>query len=44
MEVSDAPQQVTNAMTEIGKRMMEDWRQEASPEAEAALDSYLATN
>jgi len=43
MKVSEAPQQVVDAMTEIGKQMMEEWRAEASPEAEAVLDAYVAS-
>jgi TRAP-type C4-dicarboxylate transport system substrate-binding protein len=42
MVASDAPQSVIDRMVEIGDTMMATWREDASPEAEAVLDRYLA--
>ena len=42
MTVTEAPQPVVERMKEIGEVMMEDWRKQASPEAQQALDNYLA--
>ena len=41
MSIADAPEQVIDEMKEIGLVMIENWRAEASPEAEAVLDAYL---
>ena len=43
MTVTEAPPEVVERMKEIGEVMIEDWRQQASPEAVEALDSYLAS-
>lgn len=43
MTVSDAPDQVIEKMKEIGTVMIENWRAEASPEAEAVLDEFLGS-
>ncbi|MFK7854843.1 MAG: TRAP transporter substrate-binding protein [Granulosicoccus sp.] len=43
MTVSDAPDQVIEKMKEIGTVMIENWRKEASPEAEAVLDEFLGS-
>ncbi len=42
MTVADAPAPVIAKMKEIGSVMMEGWRTDASPEAQAVLDAYLA--
>ncbi|MEO0823714.1 MAG: TRAP transporter substrate-binding protein [Pseudomonadota bacterium] len=42
MEASIAPPEVIEKMVEIGGVMMEGWREQASPEAVAVLDRYLA--
>jgi hypothetical protein len=42
MNVVNAPESVITKMKEIGKEMMEGWRKDASPEAIAVLDRYLA--
>jgi len=42
MMTTDAPQSVIERMIEIGDTMTTTWREEASPEAEAILDRYLA--
>ena len=42
MTVEKAPADVIERMEEIGQQMMAEWRTEASPEAVAALDAYLA--
>ncbi|MEM6487369.1 MAG: TRAP transporter substrate-binding protein [Pseudomonadota bacterium] len=42
MTTADAPAEVIAKMVEIGGVMMEGWRAEASPEAVAVLDRYLA--
>jgi TRAP-type C4-dicarboxylate transport system substrate-binding protein len=41
MAVTDAPEQVIEKMKEIGLVMIENWRADASPEAEAVLDKFL---
>ncbi|MFT6303992.1 MAG: TRAP-type C4-dicarboxylate transport system substrate-binding protein [Pseudomonadales bacterium] len=41
MTVSDAPEQVIEKMKEIGLVMIDNWRAEASPDAEAVLDKFL---
>ena len=43
MTVADAPESVLERMREIGQTMMDEWRAEASPEANAVLDSYLGS-
>ena len=42
MTVVNAPDSVITKMKEIGKEMMAGWRKDASPEAIAVLDRYLA--
>ncbi|MBB96513.1 MAG: hypothetical protein CML68_18190 [Rhodobacteraceae bacterium] len=42
MTTADAPPEVLEKMVEIGGAMMDDWREQASPEAIAVLDRYLA--
>ncbi|MCR9178565.1 MAG: hypothetical protein NXI19_21550, partial [Alphaproteobacteria bacterium] len=42
MVTSDAPPAVIEKMKEIGAVMMDDWRKDASPEAQAVLEAYLA--
>jgi TRAP-type C4-dicarboxylate transport system substrate-binding protein len=42
MNVVNAPESVITKMKEIGKEMMAGWRKDASPEAIAVLDRYLA--
>ncbi len=42
MNVAVAPPAVVERMIEIGVEMMKGWRTEASPEANAVLDRYLA--
>ena len=42
MKTADAPPAVIAKMKEIGLKMMETWRKDASPEASAVLDRYLA--
>jgi TRAP-type C4-dicarboxylate transport system substrate-binding protein len=42
MEVDVAPADVSARLDEIGDVMMETWRTDAGPEAEAILDRYLA--
>ncbi|MEM6546572.1 MAG: TRAP transporter substrate-binding protein [Pseudomonadota bacterium] len=42
MVAANAPAEVIGKMVEIGGTMMEDWRKEASTEAVAVLDRYLA--
>ena len=42
MTVVNAPESVITKMKEIGKEMMAGWRKDASPEAIAVLDRYLA--
>lgn len=44
MTVADAPPAVIERMTEIGQEMMNGWRAEASPEANAVLDEFLAAS
>lgn len=41
MNIADAPEQVIEKMKEIGLVMIENWRADASPEAEKVLDQYL---
>ncbi|MFT6307250.1 MAG: TRAP-type C4-dicarboxylate transport system substrate-binding protein [Halioglobus sp.] len=41
MTVTDAPEQVIEKMKEIGLVMIDNWRADASPEAEAVLDKFL---
>jgi TRAP-type C4-dicarboxylate transport system substrate-binding protein len=42
MVTTDAPQSVIDRMIDIGDTMMATWREDASPEAEAILDRFLA--
>ncbi|MEQ8589414.1 MAG: TRAP transporter substrate-binding protein [Thalassobaculaceae bacterium] len=42
MTTATAPAPVIEKMKEIGGAMMETWRKDASPEAQAVLDRYLA--
>ncbi|MFX4222863.1 MAG: TRAP transporter substrate-binding protein [Thalassobaculum sp.] len=42
MTTASAPPAVIEKMKEIGLKMMETWRKDASPEASAILDRYLA--
>jgi TRAP-type C4-dicarboxylate transport system substrate-binding protein len=42
METATAPAPVIEKMKEIGREMMKTWRKDASPEAQAILDRYLA--
>lgn len=42
MTATKAPPEVTERMQEIGLEMMKTWRKDASPEAIAVLDRYLA--
>jgi TRAP-type C4-dicarboxylate transport system substrate-binding protein len=42
MATASAPPAVIAKMKEIGLKMMETWRKDASPEASAVLDRYLA--
>ena len=42
METASAPPAVIEKMKTIGLKMMETWRKDASPEAAAILDRYLA--
>lgn len=42
MTTASAPPAVIEKMKEIGLKMMETWRKDASPEAAAILDRYLA--
>lgn len=41
MTVSNAPPEVNERLSEIGKAMMEDWRKTATAEEQAVLDAYL---
>jgi TRAP-type C4-dicarboxylate transport system substrate-binding protein len=41
MAISEAPEQVIERMKEIGLVMIDNWRADASPEAEAVLDKFL---
>ena len=41
METADAPAALVERMKAVGQAMMDDWRKEASPEANAVLDNYL---
>lgn len=41
MQVVEAPASVVAAMKKVGAQMTEEWKASASPEAVAALDSYL---
>lgn len=42
MTTANAPDQVISEMKKIGEAMMADWKKQASPEAVAILDRYLA--
>ena len=42
MATASAPPAVIEKMKTIGLKMMETWRKDASPEASAILDRYLA--
>ncbi|TEA77032.1 TRAP transporter substrate-binding protein [Allopusillimonas ginsengisoli] len=42
MHVSQAPQDVQDALAKIGETMMDDWRNTANPEEQKVLDDYLA--
>ena len=42
MTVADAPDDVVERMRDIGQEMMSDWREEASPDAVAVLERFLA--
>jgi TRAP-type C4-dicarboxylate transport system substrate-binding protein len=42
MTTASAPPEVIGRMAEIGLEMMKGWREDASPEANAVLDRYLA--
>jgi TRAP-type C4-dicarboxylate transport system substrate-binding protein len=40
--VTQAGPEVQNALAEVGKTMVEDWRKSASPDEQKVLDNYLA--
>lgn len=42
MTVSEAPEEVMNAMQEVGKELLASWLDDASPEAKSVVDTYLA--
>lgn len=42
MTTTEAPEEIVAKMVEIGGEMMKGWRKDASPEAIAVLDAYLA--
>lgn len=43
MAVSEADKQIIDTMKKVGEQMLVDWRKEASPEANAVVDKFLAS-
>ncbi len=44
MKISDAPQDVTDKMDEIGKKLAEEWKQKADPAQKAVLKKYYESS